>query len=89
MVTTQHTTASAKNAKPYRKSEFALHRMRTRLFDYDETPKEAQATRVLLYLKARVIRQRRLDRLMAACGPYSGLSRRELAATGTCETDWV
>lgn len=22
-------------------------------------------------------------------GPYSGLTRRELGATGTCETDWI
>lgn len=73
---------------PYRKSEFALRRMRSQIFDYDETPKEAQAKRVLLYLKARTLRGRRIEHQQEPVGPYSGLTRRELRRTGTCETDW-
>lgn len=73
---------------PYRKSEFALRRMRSKIFDYDDTPKEVQAERVLHYLKARVLRGRRIERQHEPVGPYSGLTRRELRATGTCEPDW-
>ena len=76
----------------YRRSENALRRMRQRIFDYDDTPKEEQAARVLAYLKARVLRQRSLERRIQEAtepkGPYSGLSRRELAGTGTREPDW-
>jgi len=73
---------------PYKRSTFALYRMRRRIFDYDDTPKEGQAERVLLYLKARKIRGIKIERRDEPVGPYSGLTRRELRATGTCETDW-
>jgi len=72
----------------YKKSTFALYRMRRAIFDYDDTPKEAQAERVLAYLKERKMRGVRAERNAASRGPYSGLSRRELRMTGTCETDW-
>ena len=65
-------------------SERALRRMRSRIFDYPPA-KEAQADRVLKYLKARVLRSRTKQR---SVGPYSGLTKGELLRTGTCETDW-
>lgn len=72
---------------PVSTSEKALRRMRHKIFDYPPE-QEARADRVLAYLKTRVMRQRRDARLNAPVGPYSGLTRRELAMTGTCETDW-
>lgn len=73
----------------YKRSTFALYRMRRRIFDYDDTPKEVQASRVLEYLKQRKMRDSGTRTTVPeALGPYSGLTRRELRATGTCETDW-
>jgi len=74
-------------APKYQNSQRALRRIRQKIFSYPEH-REAQASRVLHYLKARYLRDRRDERQHAPVGPYSGLSRRELAATGTCETDW-
>lgn len=85
---------AADNVTPpslYRASEFALRRMRMKIFDYDGTSLETKADNVLLYLKLRVLRQRRIDRIWrenSMRGPYSGLTPAELRATGTCETDW-
>lgn len=75
---------------PYAKSEKSLRRIRQAIWDYDDTPREAQAGRVLRYLKARKLRGIRIERSIhpLPVGPYSGLTRQELAATGTCETDW-
>jgi hypothetical protein len=67
-------------------SEQALRRMRQRIWDYDGTPNEAKAERVLLYLKKRMLRNRKVE--VDVVGPYSGLTRSELAKTGTCEPDW-
>ena len=72
----------------YQNSQRALRRIRAKIFDYPED-REKQASRVLHYLKARHLRDRAAERLCAPTGPYSGLTRRELAATGTCETDWA
>lgn len=69
---------------PYHRSAEALTRLRSCIFEYDNTPKQAKAERVLGYLKARKLR----GRPQAPVGPCSGLTRRELAASGTCETDW-
>ncbi len=79
-----------RTANPYRKSANALQRMRRAIFSYDDTPKEEQAGRVLLYLKARKMRGQAMEPTPSAyqVGPYSGLTRQELRATGTCETDW-
>ena len=66
-------------------SEQALRRMRQRIFDYPPE-KQDQADRVLLYLKARMLRYRRV--VPEPVGPYSGLTRSELVRTRTCETDW-
>ncbi len=65
-------------------SEQALRRMRQNIFNYPPE-KEAQAQRVLLYLKKRSLRLRKAPKV----GPYSGLTRQELRRSGTCETDWV
>lgn len=67
-------------------SEQALCRIRSRIFSYDDTHNEAKAQRVLLYLKKRVMRQRAAA--PQRTGQWSGLTRAELARTGTCETDW-
>lgn len=79
---------NSKTTNPYRRSEQALRRHRCKIFDYDDTPKEPQAGRVLDYLKARTIRGRRIERQAQPVGRYSGLTQTELRATGTCETDW-
>lgn len=67
-------------------SEQALSRIRSNIFGYDDTPQAAKAGRVLKYLKHRVMRQRAAAPRQA--GHWSGLTRSELARTGTCETDW-
>jgi hypothetical protein len=72
----------------YRQSESLLLRLRQRIFDFDDTPKEPQAARVLGYLKTRVLRGREIERKSLPVGPYSGLTRGELRATGSCEPDW-
>ena len=71
----------------YKMSQRALWRIRSIIFDYPEQLEE-KASRVLHYLKSRHLRDRKAERAFAATGPYSGLTRGELAATGTCETDW-
>jgi hypothetical protein len=67
-------------------SEQALCRIRSRIFSYDDTPNEVKAGRVLKYLKRRVMRERATA--PRSTGQWSGLTRSELARTGTCETDW-
>lgn len=67
----------------YKTSERALRKLRQNIFNYDGE-KEAQADRILGYLKKRTMR----DRGAGGAGIYSGLTRAELAATGTVETDW-
>jgi len=42
--------------------------------------------RVLMKAKSKMLAQR--ERKPQPVGPYSGLTRAELRATGTCETDW-
>ena len=69
---------------PYANSAQALRRMRQRIFSYS-SKREAQADRVLAYLKMRSLRD---PGPVPPAGPYSGLTRPELARTGTCETDW-
>ena len=63
----------------------ALRRMRARIFDYTED-KQEQADKVLLYLKRRMLRYR--AQVQEPVGPYSGMTRAQLRATGTCEPDW-
>jgi hypothetical protein len=72
----------------YQQSEQGLRRMRQRIFDYDGTPKEAQADRVLYYLKKRKMRGIEAAGQQAPVGYYSGLTQTELRKSGTCETDW-
>ena len=71
----------------YERSKRALRRMRSVIFDYPSIQEE-QAARVLQYLKKRYLRDRRAEKAFAPVGRYSGLTHRELSATGTCETDW-
>ena len=66
-------------------SEQALRRIRARIFAYPEQ-KEAQAMRVLTYLKKRMMRDR--EQAQEKIGPYSGMTRGQLRATRTCEPDW-
>ena len=80
--------ASSMSVRRCISSEAALRRMRQKIWDFDGTPREAQAERVLQYLKKRVIRTRKQLEQNAPRGPYSGLTKRELAMTRTCETDW-
>ena len=66
-------------------SEQALRRMRQRIFLYPDE-KEAQADRVIHYLKKRMLRY--MTRRSEPVGPYNGMTRGELSKTRTCETDW-
>ena len=68
-------------------AQTALRTMRQKIFDYPDD-KEEQADRVLTYLKVRMLRERDKVKLPPAVGQWSGLTRGELARTGTCETDW-
>ena len=67
-------------------SEQALRRMRQRIFDYPDN-KQEQADRVLLYLKRRMMRNRKNEPDTRERGPYSGLTRAEMPAW-LCETDF-
>ena len=69
---------------PYANSARALRRMRQKIFSYPGQ-REAQADRVLAYLKMRSLRD---PGPVLSVGPYSGLTRAELRKSGTCETDW-
>ena len=69
------------------KSEVALCRIRSRIFSYPEH-KAAQASRVLSYLKSRVIRHKAQNVPIASRGPFSGLTQAELRQSKTLETDW-
>lgn len=68
---------------PYANPAQALRRMRQRIFSYS-SKREAQADRVLAYLKMRSLRD---PGPVLSVGPYSGLTRQELAMTGTCEKE--
>ena len=68
----------------YQKSAAALNRIRSFIFEYPPE-KEDQADRVLCYLKERKMRD---NKNHFKTGPYSGLTRKDLARTRTCETDW-
>lgn len=61
-----------------------LRRMRQRIFSYP-SDKEAKAERVIGAVKCKVMAQPQPPPVR---GPFSGLTRRELNASGTCETDW-
>jgi len=61
-----------------------LRRMRQRIFDYPAAL-EAKADRVLAAVKARALKH---PAQAAPRGPFSGLTRAELTASRTCETDW-
>lgn len=61
-----------------------LRRMRQRIFDYPAAL-EAKADRVLAAVKVQVLKQ---TNRAAPRGPFSGLTRAELTASRTCETDW-
>jgi hypothetical protein len=65
----------------------AIRRIRNSgvLFDVNEAYAD-KASRILgLLLTARAKRHKQG---LEPVGPYSGLTKRELAASGTCETDW-
>lgn len=63
--------------------EIITRRIRQRIFDYPPELEE-KAGRVLEKCITRKIRQYPQEKR----GPYSGLTRRELAQTRTCEPDW-
>lgn len=64
-----------------------VSRIRNKVFDYPPEMDE-KVTRVLRKCVAKKIEQRDKAAGPEPKGPYSGLTRRELALTGTCETDW-
>ena len=66
--------------------EKVLRRLRQKAFDYPESVAD-KFNRILTKVKARSIRQR--EAIPQARGPFSGLTRSELAASRTCETDWA
>lgn len=69
----------------YQNSSKALLQLRQKIFNYPPTIAD-KADRVLCYLKERKMRDNKNQ--SKTTGPYSGLTRRELKHTGTCEPDW-
>lgn len=67
------------------KYDIILRRLRQRVFDYPPHMDE-KVSRVMEKVKARKIAAQNSQ--PRKTGPYSGLTRGELAKTGTCETDW-
>lgn len=65
--------------------ERALRNIRSRIFAYSDDKAE-QADRVLQILKLRALRSRSVAKRQT--GPFSGLTRGELRASGTSEPDW-
>lgn len=62
-----------------------LRNLRTHIFSY-EGKQEIKADRVIAKVKEKHLKQ--LERKPAPTGPFSGLTRGELAKSGTCEPDW-
>jgi len=52
------------------------------------TPEDHKIHRVLRQVKKHRLAEIEQERQLEPVGPYSGLTKRELRATGTCETDW-
>ena len=67
------------------KYENILRRLRQRAFDYPESMAE-KFDRVLGKVKSRMLSAR--PSALEKRGPFSGLTRGELAMSRTCETDW-
>lgn len=65
-----------------------LRRLRQKAFEYP-AEKDAQFARVISRVKTRSMQQEQAKRLPEKRGPFSGLTRAEIAASRTCETDWV
>jgi hypothetical protein len=67
--------------------EVRLRQLRQRVFDHDEgTPEYDAIQSEIGEVKAELLKSRTSGG--GARGPFSGLSRGELAASGTSEPDW-
>jgi len=65
-----------------------LRRLRQKAFDYPSELDDKFA-RVITKVKARsMVQEARKPVAPQKRGPFSGLTRSELAASRTCETDW-
>lgn len=62
-----------------------LRHIRQRVFDYPAAVEE-KVERVMQQVKRRVLEKQ--ETAPVERGPFSGLTRAELAKTGTCEADW-
>jgi hypothetical protein len=65
--------------------ESEIRRLRGVMFSLSESDQEL-AGESIDRLKARLIESRKRD--TETRGQFSGLTRKELAASGTCEADW-
>ena len=70
------------------KAQRMLRALRRKVFDYEDEGKDEKCGRLITRCKARLAPRWKAQDEARARGPYSGLTRRELAASGTCETDW-
>jgi len=65
--------------------ERLVRKIRQNIFNY-EGEKDIQAGRLLERAKQKMLSNRKNEQ--PKTGQYSGLTRKELAKTGTCEPDW-
>ncbi len=67
--------------------ERRIRHLRTIIWDCETEEQEREMDRQLMEAKASLFKAREREEPVQV-GPFSGLTRRELAMTGTCETDW-
>jgi hypothetical protein len=67
--------------------EHEIRKIRQTIFDLPENDQDA-ATEQIGFLKTQLRKALVKEESPAPKGPYSGLTKRELAQSGTCETDW-
>ena len=67
--------------------ELKIRRIRQTIFDLPDGEAE-QAGQELERLKELLCRAREVEDIAAPRGPYSGMTKRQLTLSGTCEADW-
>jgi len=72
----------------YQRAEKVLRQVRQRVHDYEDAGKLEKAQKVMATCKRILTPLWEMQRQHRQVGPYSGLTRSELQASGTLETDW-
>lgn len=86
----EHPLTSSQSGDPIKVAERELRRLRSMLFDNPTPEQEAQIEREIDEVKYNLLKatERRDQFRSQQKGPYSGLTRGELRASGTSEPDW-